>query len=237
MARGRRSFQRKSAWVALCLALSISQGCARPGVFHRPEADSNSSAGDQNLPFHQTPDRAADDSARPAIPLDHKPETGAPFRISLHPRGVPAGTLITVQLQNSLFISRVRPGDAFNAVTGPLAIDGDTLIERGTPVSGRIESAQPAVSRPGLRPDPGYLRLSLNTITVDGKTLPLQTSSLFAQGTVQPSALPASNVSGSRSNDFRVLKGRRLTFRLTAPIILADPNSIANRQYSGASSP
>lgn len=237
MERGRNSLPRKSAWIALCLAVSISQGCARPGVFHRPEADPNSSAGDQSLPFHQTPDHASDDSARPAIPLDHKPGTGAPFRSSLHPRTLPAGTLITVQLENSLSISRVRAGDAFIAVTGPLTIGGDTLIERGTPVSGRVESAQPAVSRPGLRPDPGYVRLSLNAITVDGRTLPLQTSSLFAQGTAQSSASPDGNVSGSRSNDFRVLKGRRLTFRLTAPLVLVDPNSIADRQYSGASSP
>lgn len=216
--------------------MGISQGCARPGVFHRPNGDANSSAGEQKPPFHQSPDHASDDSVRPEVPLDPRSESGAPFRSPLQ-RSLPVGTLITVQLERSLAITRVRAGDAFTAVTGPLSIDGDILIERGTPVRGRVEFVQAAAPRPGLSPDPGYVRLSLNTITVDGRVLPLQTSSLFAQGTLQSSASPGGGGSVSGSNDFLVLKGRRLTFRLTAPVVLTGPNSIADRQYSGASSP
>jgi len=237
MARRQASPPPKLAWLVVCLAVSLSLGCARPGVVRRTEAGANSPTGEQKLPFHQDSDHAKDDGARSALTLDHTSGIGTPFRSPIHPRSLPAGTLITVQLENSLAITRVRAGDAFTAVTGPLNLDGDILIERGTPVRGRVESVQPAAPRLGLSPDPGYVRLSLNTITVDGRALPLQTSSLFAQGTLQSSASPAGDASGSRSSDFLLLKGRRLTFRLTAPIVLTDPNSLANRQYSGASSP
>ncbi|MFZ0814139.1 MAG: hypothetical protein WAM78_01400, partial [Candidatus Sulfotelmatobacter sp.] len=144
-------------------------------------------------------------------------------------RSLPAGTLITIQMESSLSIAHVNAGDPFTAtVAGRLVIDGDTLIERGTPVSGRVESAQPPAGRPGLSPDPGFVRLTLSTITVDGKPVVLQTSSLFARGTPQPATNPRSGFAGG----FQVQKGRRLTFRLTAPVLLAYPNSIANRQYS-----
>jgi hypothetical protein len=228
MARNRSRFQPVRGWLVLCLAASMSQGCARPRGFQRQAADADSSADAQKLPFHPSPDHASDDGSRPEVPLDRK-AAGTPFHSSLHPRSLPAGSLITVQLGNSLVLSQVRAGDKFEALTEPVTIDGDPLVGRGTPVSGRVEAVQPPAPRPGLRADPGYLRLSLNTITVEGRAVPLKTSSLFAQGTLQGSAPGADN--------FRVLKGRRLTFRLTAPVVLGDPNSIANRQLSSASTP
>ncbi len=149
-----------------------------------------------------------------------------------HPRILPSGTLLTVQLDDSLSADKVRAGDAFTAsVAAPLTIDGDTLIERGTAVTGRVESAQSQADRPGLIPGSGYFRLTLNAITVEGRQLALQTSSLFARGT-----LPPLNVSSPASppdlrlDSLQVQKGRRLTFRLTAPVALDDPNSMANRQ-------
>jgi hypothetical protein len=227
MVRNRSRFRPLSGCLPLCLAVCMSQGCARPGGFQRPPADANSSADAQKLPFHQSPDHASDDTSRPAVPLDRK-TAGTPFNSSLHPRSLPAGSLITVQLETSLVLSQVRAGDAFAAVTDPLTLDGDLLVRRGMPVSGRVEAVQPPAPRPGLTADPGYLRLSLSTITVEGKALPLKTSSLFAQGTLQER---------SAADNFRVLKGRRLTFRLTAPVVLGDPNSIANRQLTSASTP
>jgi len=210
------------AWIVLCLAVSLAQGCGRPNAFHGTEtgASSPSSNTDQTLPFHQNPDHASEaDNARPAVPPDRQWDGGTPFHSLAHARSLPAGMLITIQMESSLSTAHVSVGDPFTAsVAGPLTVDGDILVERGTPVSGRVESAQPPADRPGLSPDPGYVRLTLNTITVDGRALVLQTSSLFARGT-------------SQSSDFRVRKGRRLTFRLTAPVTLIDRNSIADRQY------
>ncbi|MGA8270187.1 MAG: hypothetical protein WB919_01435 [Candidatus Sulfotelmatobacter sp.] len=231
------------AWLILCLGvginLGVSQGCARPDAFHRSDGGASSPAVEQNLPFHQTPERAADDSARPAVPEDRKAGTTAPFRTAANSnaRSLPAGMLITVRLDSSLSISRVHAGDIFSAsVAGPITLDGDMIVERGTPVTGRIESAQPSVDRPGLSPDPGFVRLTLNAINVDGSSVPLQTSSLFAKGALPANTLPVSSGSNPLSGGFRVQKGRHLTFRLTAPVTLANPNSIADRKYTSPAS-
>jgi hypothetical protein len=221
------------ACAALCLAVVLTQGCGRPNAVHGTETGAGSppTNADQTLPFHQNPDHASDaDSARPAVPPDGQRANGTPFHLPARGHSLPAGTLITVQMESSLSIAHVNAGDPFTAtVAGPLAIDGDTLIERGTPVSGRVESAQPPADHRGLSNDPGYVRLTLNTITVDGRALALQTSSLFARGTLQASG-SSKNPGPNFTNAFQVQKGRRLTFRLIAPVMLADPNSIANRQ-------
>jgi len=228
----------KSVWLVLCAALSISQGCARPDAIRRSEASANSSSGEQRPPFHPTPDRAADDSARPAVPSDAKSAGAAPFPTAVHWRSLPAGTLITVRLESSLSILQVRAGDSFTAsVAGPLTVDGDTLIEPGASVTGRVEATQPPVDRPGSTPDPGLVRLTLNTITVEDRELGLQTSSLFAKGSFQTSAASSRVESRGRSSDVCLLKGRRLTFRLTAPLTVGDPNSIAERQSLDTSKP
>jgi hypothetical protein len=225
------------AWIVFCLALSLALGCGRPNAPHGTETGASSPAGpsDQNLPFHPNPDRTSDaDNALPPMPADHQRDNGTPFHSLAAARSLPAGTLITIRMESSLSTSHVSAGDPFTAsVAGPLTVDGNTLVERGTPVSGRVESAQPPAARPGLSPDPGYVRLTLSALTLDGRAVALQTSSLFARGTFQSSAASVDAASRVRSSDFRVQKGRPLTFRLTAPVALNDPSSIANRQNPG----
>jgi hypothetical protein len=225
----------QSAIGMFCLALSLSPGCSRS-----EPTNAGSASSEQKLPFH--PDAEPDstsDGAHPdrpdKVPTDPKSGSALPFRAESHARVLPSGTLLTVQLEDSLSTARVRAGDPFTAVVAaPLAIDGDTLIPRGTAVTGRIESAQSRADRPGLVPGTGFFRLTLRAITVEGRQIPLQTSSLFARGTFQPSNLSSSgSPSDSGSDGVQVRKGRRLTFRLTAPITLDDPGSMANRQSPG----
>jgi hypothetical protein len=228
MANLRRELECLSALIALCLALSLSQGCARAEPLHR--TDSSSPESEQKLPFHPDTEHAsASDGEHSAVLPDPKVASGLPFRAVS--RILPSGTLLTVQLEDSLSTAKMGVGDSFTAsVAAPLTIDGDTLVERGTAATGRVESAQ---SNTGS----GYFRLTLSAITIGGRQLALQTSSLFARGTFQqskvssrgsPSALPSDGV--------RVQKGRRLTFRLTAPVTLNDPSSMAHRQYRGLTS-
>jgi hypothetical protein len=114
----------------------------------------------------------------------------------------------------------VRAGDVFAAsVAAPFTIDGDILLEGGTAVTGRVESVRSLPPRHGLDRSSGYFRLTLNSITIDGRQLPLQTSSLFARGTFEP------------LKGVGVRKGHRLTFRLAAPVTLDTPNSIAKHQF------
>jgi hypothetical protein len=249
MAKPRVNFYLAQACLAICLAASITTGCARPEALRRADSATDLSATDQNVPFHPTPDHNSADPSRPAIPRDSNASAGSPFRASSHVRSVAAGTLITVQLQSSLSLSQIRPGDPFPAtVVGPLTIERETLIENGAPVTGRIEAIQPPATRNAWARDPGLVRLALSSITIDGHELPLQTSSLFVKTTSEkPTAvsgrqdsdsflrgsLSAANASArsaaDRLGDSRILKGRHLTFRLSNPLTLGDANSIAAR--------
>lgn len=197
----------------LCLAvgLSLSQGCARSEPLHR--GDTGSSASEQKLPFHPDADQASTtEGAHPAVSLDPNATSGMPFRTGSHSRILPSGTLLTVQLEDALSTAKVRVGDPFVAsVAASLAVDGDPLIERGAMATGHIESVRTDAGS-------GYFQLTLTAIAVEGRQLALQTSSLFAAGKAQ------------QSDEIRVQKGRRLTFRLTSPVVLDEPKSVANGQ-------
>ena len=223
-----RALRTRSALGMFCLVLSLSLGCARSEPSNPTNADSVDA---QKLPFRPDADPVAvGDGARPAP----EPKLSLPFRAGLRPRILPPGTLLTVQLEDSLSTTSVHAGDAFTAsVAAPLTIDGDTLVERGTTVTGRVESAQSQTDRPGLVPGSGYFRLTLNAITIEGRQLALQTSSLFARGQ-SPSTSSPGTLSDLRSDTVQVQKGRRLTFRLTAPLTVNDPKSMASGQSPNA---
>jgi hypothetical protein len=230
MTKLRRALRSRSALGMFCLALSLSQGCARSEPSNPANADSVEA---QRLPFHPDTDPVpVSDGARPApAPV---PKLGLPFRAGSHSRILPSGTLLTVQLEDSLSTPNVHAGDGFIAsVAASLTVDGDTLIERGTTVTGRVESAQSQTDRPGLVPGSGYFRLTLNGITIDGRQLVLQTSSLYARGQ-SPSNRSSGTPSDLHSDGVHVQKGRRLTFRLTAPLTVNDPKSMASDQSPSA---
>ena len=52
------------------------------------------------------------------------------------------------------------------------------IIPKGANATGRIVAAKSS----GRLHDPGYLRLALDSVTVNGKDVPVQTSSIFAKG-------------------------------------------------------
>jgi hypothetical protein len=223
---------RKLILAALCLGLIICvcQGCGRSQPLHRTEA--TSPGGQEALPFHSDADRSpANDEQRPAVPDDPKLANSLPFRSPSRPRTLPSGTLLTVHLERSLSTGKARAGDVFRAyLAAPLTLDGDTVIPRGAAVTGLVQAAEARSDRSDGSSS-GFFQLTLNTITIQGKPIALQTSSLFARGT--PHSLSVSSrgsTDESRSNDVRVLKGRPLTFRLTSPVIFDQPNSQANRQ-------
>ncbi len=92
---------------------------------------------------------------------------------------VPAGTPISVRLQNAISSASNRPGDEFAAVLDePIVVDGRTIAARGAAVRGRVVAARSS----GRLHNSGYLRLSLVYIDMNGKSVPLHTSSVFAMG-------------------------------------------------------
>ena len=92
---------------------------------------------------------------------------------------IPSGTPITVRLQNAVSSATSRPGDEFGATLDqPIVIDGQTIAPEGAQVTGRVVAARPS----GRLSHPGYLRIALASVTVNGKAVPVQSSSVMVAG-------------------------------------------------------
>ena len=145
------------------------------------------------------------------------------------PASLPAGMPVTIRLRTALSSASARAGDTFAAVLDePIIVAGQILAERGAVVTGRIIDAQAAVMGA-----PGYLRLALTTLFLDGKEVQVSSSSIFAKsssrkrepirtpstgGALVVSAYPPSTRRTSLPSNIKFRPEHRLTFRLTEPV-------------------
>ncbi len=93
---------------------------------------------------------------------------------------VPAGTLISVRLDETLSSERNQSGDSFRAVLDqPLAVDGMVVAERGARVMGRIIDSDRAGRVKGV----ALLTLELTQLsTSDGQKVKIQTETFNKHG-------------------------------------------------------
>jgi hypothetical protein len=92
---------------------------------------------------------------------------------------IPAGTPVSVRLQNAVSSVSARPGDEFAAVVDePIVVEGRTVVPRGAEVTGRVVAARSS----GRLHNSGYLRLALATIALNGRATPVHSSSVFVMG-------------------------------------------------------
>ena len=154
--------------LAAALVLALAVGCAKqPGTSEAADSGGAAQSNDnqQKLPFDN---QAKDTGLVPSSSL-------VPV-----PKNLPAGTPITVRLQGPVSSATSRAGDSFQAVLDePIIVQGQTLAPRGAAVTGRVVAAKPS----GRLHNPGYLRLALVSITVNGKALPIESSSISLNGT------------------------------------------------------
>lgn len=114
----------------------------------------------------------------PAATADNSGSQQLPFTES-KPLVVPANTAIYVRLQQSISSATAQSGQNFSAVLDePLVVEGQTLAPSGTAVTGKVVSARES----GHLHNAGYLRITLSSMTVNGKSVPLQTNSMFVSG-------------------------------------------------------
>jgi hypothetical protein len=177
--------------------LAWETGCSRQLAVPAPAGN----AGSAQLPF----DRVSDNSGM-------SPTAGFSFD------GIPAGTEVTVRLQSALSSADSRAGDSFQAVlVEPMVVAGKIVVPPGATVTGSVVAGK---TSGGLN-DPGYLRVTLASIAMNGKPIALETSSIFAKGgsrkkhgaSTEPSINPG-------QGDVRFSTGRRLTFRVVQPVHL-----------------
>jgi len=121
-----------------------------------------------------------DDSQKVSFDRESRP-TGILSSRSLVPAvsRVPEGTPITIRLQSTMSSASSSAGDSFEGtLDDPIVIEGQTAIPRGAAVTGRVLAAKAS----GRLRDPGYLRIALVSIKVEGQPVAIETSSLFVKG-------------------------------------------------------
>jgi predicted small lipoprotein YifL len=155
--------------VVLMLAITLA-GCSQRGGL--PVTIENQATNDQ-LPFSTASDK---DGIFP---------TG-----SLTPTAIPAGTPVTIHVQLSLSSATSHSGDSFEAVLDqPIIVRGREVAPRGAIVAGKILDARAS----DQLQEPGYMRLALTAISINGKSFPIQTSSIFvkrgAHGNTNPTVI------------------------------------------------
>lgn len=92
---------------------------------------------------------------------------------------VPAGTPITVRLQEHVSSASAEPGQRFEAVLEePIVVENQVLAPTGTLVRGHVVEAR----RSGRLRHPGELGLTLDSLVVNQQSIPLVTSDVFARG-------------------------------------------------------
>jgi hypothetical protein len=159
--------KRNAIWLVCLLGvISCLLGCSRQFSSEQAQAATgdSSKSSDSQLPFAQSPTHNGIEPSKSFLP-----KIGS----------LPEGTVISVRLQNTLSSASAHAGDTFDAVLDdPLVVDGRTIAARGAAVRGRVTAARSS----GRLHNSGYLRITLTSVEIEGKAVPVQTSSVFAAG-------------------------------------------------------
>jgi len=144
--------------------------------------------------------------------------TGSLAELTLQP-----GTPLNVRMQSAVSSATSHAGDSFDAVVDePVIVEGQTVVPRGTKTTGKVVAAKASTGPQ----DAGYLRLMLTDISIGGKPLTLQTSSVFAKGSLRdgPGSELVDTATGHTGGrrDVSFPAQRRVAFRLTEPLALSD---------------
>ena len=132
-----------------------------------PKADPNSPDGSGSQQSAPPVEPATAQAAPPPPPPPPKKVT------------IPAGTQLTVRLNDGLDTERNQVGDSFHGSLGaPIVIDDQTVIPSGADVVGRVVDVKSA----GRFAGNSALVLELNSLSVNGRTYNIQTNQWSRQG-------------------------------------------------------
>jgi hypothetical protein len=148
--------------IVIVLALALTFACGKAtGV---PANDSASADESQKVPFDQESHSAGIPPTESLVPAASK---------------LPEGTPITIRLLSTVSSASSNAGDQFEGtLDDPIVIEGQTVVPRGVATTGRVLAAKSS----GRLHKPGYLRIALVSLIVEGKPVLIETSSLFVKG-------------------------------------------------------
>jgi hypothetical protein len=157
----------------------------------------------------------------PTVAGDTSSSRQLPFSVS-RPVVIPANTVIYVRLQQALTSSSAQAGQTFAAVLDePVLVEDQTVAPKGAEITGKVLAARES----GHLRKSGYVRITLSAITVNGRILPLQTTSVIAAGFKNRNlgiiGGGAVNAFATQEKAAGFTSERRLGFRLTQPLEIA----------------
>lgn len=95
------------------------------------------------------------------------------------PLVIPAHTAIYVRLQQPISSATASAGETFSAVLDePLRVDEQTIAPQGAAVTGKVVAAHQS----GHLHNAGYVRITLTSVTLNGKSVPLATDTVSVHG-------------------------------------------------------
>lgn len=152
--------------IPVLLAIVLAVGCSKAPSANADNAD-NGSGNSTDIGNTAGGDSGSSSSAMPSHYL-------APAKLV-----IPAGTPLTVRLQSEVSSASAQSGDTFDAVLDePVVVKGETMIPRGANVTGRVVAA----NKGGRLHKPAYLRITLASVHMHGKNVPVDTSSISLAG-------------------------------------------------------
>lgn len=111
----------------------------------------------------------------PAQPITQAPPTPPPPAVPPPPQKVtvPAGTQLSVRLNDPLDSERNQVGDTFHgSLSAPIVVNGETVVPSGADVIGRVAEVKSA----GRFAGNSVLTLELTSLSVNGRTYSVQTN-------------------------------------------------------------
>jgi len=133
---------------------------------HHPSDDQPTNSAGNTMQAENTPPP----QAAPAVqaPPPPPPPPPPPQKVT-----IPAGTQLTVRLNDPLDSERNQVGDTFHgSLSAPIVIDGETVIPSGADVVGRVADVKSA----GRFAGNSVLTLELTSLSVNGRTYNVQTN-------------------------------------------------------------
>src|SRR5690348_8854597 len=158
MYSGEKIMKLRALVFALASLLVVGAGCNKPGS----TATDNSAQGTDNSAAQQN------GSAQQGSPAGNS--QSAERR---EPITIPSGKVLTVRLADAVGSKISQPGQSFGgSLAKPVEVDGETVIPAGARVSGEVVDAKPL----GRFAGGALLQLRLNSVTIDGEEMPVQTA-------------------------------------------------------------
>jgi hypothetical protein len=143
------------------MLLTLLLGCSGS----KPPQNPTTSTETNNAPT-ATPSTSPNAAAKPP---------GVMEKVTPKPITLPEGTVLTVRVNQSISSKGSKPGDTFEStVVEPVDVGGKIVIPKGATATGTVAEAVPL----GRFKGGARLRLVLNSLHVEGKDYPIESSSI-----------------------------------------------------------